>query len=133
MIEYSTKRALYFDPVSLRFDFKQNEDESLILYTIEEKRAVQQERYNHNSFDTQAKFGLDSNGRFAVVYSDRPLEEKKNIIRKKRKECFAIINRGNAWYNTLSSIQKTELDAWYQEWLSATDTLNLPIKPDWLV
>ena len=71
-----------------------------------------------------------------VVYAISILKtnfKKKNIIRKKRKECFAIINRGNAWYNTLSSIQKTELDAWYQEWLSATDTLNLPIKPDWLV
>lgn len=62
-------------------------------------------------------------------------------IRNLRQECFAIINRGELWYNRLSESQKQELDVWYQAWLDVTEDTNkdengnyiIPEKPSWLV
>lgn len=53
-------------------------------------------------------------------------------IRNLRQECFAIINRGELWYNRLSESQKQELDDWYQAWLDVTETKVIPKKPEWL-
>lgn len=54
-------------------------------------------------------------------------------IRTRREtECFPVINRGQLWYEGLTEEQKTELKAWYQAWLDATDTLAIPEKPGWL-
>ena len=47
-------------------------------------------------------------------------------------DCFPIINRGTAWYNSLTEEQKAELDAWYQAWLDVTETKIIPEKPEWL-
>ena len=47
-------------------------------------------------------------------------------------DCFPIINRGTAWYNSLTEEQKIELDAWYQAWLDVTETKVIPEKPTWL-
>ena len=47
-------------------------------------------------------------------------------------DCFPIINRGTAWYNSLTEEQKAELDAWYQAWLDVTETKVIPEKPTWL-
>ncbi len=47
-------------------------------------------------------------------------------------DCFPIINRGAAWYNSLTEEQKAELDAWYQAWLDITETKVIPEKPAWL-
>jgi hypothetical protein len=64
------------------------------------------------------------------VYHKYSIEE---LIRVKReKECFPIINRGQAWYNLLSYDQRQELDKWYIAWLNATETGIIPEKPEWL-
>jgi len=65
---------------------------------------------------------------------DELLEREKGILRLHRNaDCFSIINRGKLWYDSLSQQQLLELQAWYQAWLSVTDTLTVPDKPDWLV
>lgn len=84
-------------------------------------------------------------------YSDREATQeeidayKSNLelehIRNLRQECFAIINRGELWYNKLTEEQKQELDVWYQAWLDVTEETNkdengnyiIPEKPSWLV
>lgn len=54
-------------------------------------------------------------------------------LRKQREtECFSYVNRGLPWYDRLSDGQKSELEAWYADWLKVTDTLTVPAKPSWL-
>ena len=54
-------------------------------------------------------------------------------LRKRREtECFSYINRGQPWYERLTVEQKSELSAWYADWLKVTDTLTAPEKPSWL-
>ena len=61
------------------------------------------------------------------------LEKKQDAIRVHREEiCFPIINRGSAWYDTLTKEQYNELLAWYNAWLDATETLIEPEPPEWL-
>jgi hypothetical protein len=63
-----------------------------------------------------------------------PNWEKLKIkeIRDLREQCFKVVNRGLAWYNNLTDIQKQELQEWYQAWLDAPETLIIPEKPTWL-
>lgn len=51
---------------------------------------------------------------------------------KRQSECFAIINRGQLWYDTLNETQKAELSNWYRAWLDVTETKVEPTKPEWL-
>ena len=51
---------------------------------------------------------------------------------KRQKVCFPYINRGELWYNRLSSEQKDELNVWYQAWLDVTNTKVIPETPEWL-
>lgn len=61
------------------------------------------------------------------------VEEDRERIRALREiMCFPIINRGQAWYLTLTDAQKDELRVWYQAWLDAPQTLIVPSKPRWL-
>ena len=56
-----------------------------------------------------------------------------DVLRKQREiECFAIVNRGMVWYDTLTAEQKQELAEWYRAWLDVTDTRVIPTKPSWL-
>lgn len=56
-----------------------------------------------------------------------------NELRVQREEeCFAVINRGQLWYDSLTRQQYEELNDWYQAWLIVTDTLVIPQKPEWL-
>lgn len=58
---------------------------------------------------------------------------EQNEIRERREiECFSIMNRGIAWWEPLSDTQKQELRQWYQAWLNAPATLQIPTKPSWL-
>lgn len=60
-------------------------------------------------------------------------DELKDDLRNQRKaECFPIINRGQLWYESLTSSQKEELSKWYQDWLNVTETMVAPTKPEWL-
>lgn len=64
---------------------------------------------------------------------EQKLEREKQRLRQLReKECFVYINRGELWYNRLTSEEKIELDMWYQEWLNVTETFIIPTKPLWL-
>ena len=56
-----------------------------------------------------------------------------DIRRKREKECFEIVNRGEIWYKKLKKEQKEELEVWYDKWLNATETKTIPKKPDWLI
>lgn len=50
----------------------------------------------------------------------------------RRRECFATVNRGQVWYDTLSEQQRSEIKTWYIEWLNVTETFEIPSKPNWL-
>lgn len=60
-------------------------------------------------------------------------EQLKDAFRQRReKECFAVINRGQLWYESITLPQLLELRAWYKAWLNVTDTMDVPEKPAWL-
>ena len=56
----------------------------------------------------------------------------ENLRLKRQKDCFSVINRGLAWYKTLTAKQVAELDLWYQQWLDVTTTKQIPQKPYWI-
>ena len=61
------------------------------------------------------------------------LQGQQHLIRNKREEeCFPYINRGQLWYAKLTNEQLQELSKWYESWLNAPATLNIPPKPEWL-
>lgn len=72
--------------------------------------------------------------RYEIVKApELPLEIKKGNWRELREiKCFAVINRGQLWYDTLTESQKSELCAWYDAWLKVTETFVEPIMPTWL-
>lgn len=56
-----------------------------------------------------------------------------NYFRYRReKVCYSIVNRGQVWYNHLSTEQKAELNDWYEDWLDVTETLKEPDYLTWL-
>mgnify|MGYP006913557148 CR=1 FL=1 len=60
-------------------------------------------------------------------------EEKLDLLREQREiECFSIVNRGQLWYNTLTTEQVNELNQWYMAWLDVTETKIIPTRPIWL-
>lgn len=59
--------------------------------------------------------------------------DRQNKIRENREiNCFPIVNRGQPWYNTLSTEQIVEIQTWYQAWLDAPQTFVEPETPVWL-
>lgn len=66
-------------------------------------------------------------------YAQQVQEQAKADYRKRREtECFAVINRGQLWYENITLPQLLELRAWYKAWLDGTETLIVPDKPAWL-
>jgi len=59
-------------------------------------------------------------------------EQKENLCSRRETECFAVINRGQLWYEGISLSQLLELRQWYKAWLNVTTTLVAPEKPKWL-
>ena len=59
-------------------------------------------------------------------------EQKANLRSRRETECFAVINRGQLWYEGISLSQLLELRQWYKAWLNVTTTLVAPEKPKWL-
>ena len=59
-------------------------------------------------------------------------EQKENLRSRRETECFAVINRGQLWYEGISLSQLLELRQWYKAWLNVTTTLVAPEKPKWL-
>lgn len=77
----------------------------------------------------------DEHGRrFQICEPPEPTEEEiLDELRERRElECFPIINRGELWYDTLTTEQLQELDTWYHAWLDVTITKQIPQKPEWL-
>ena len=69
----------------------------------------------------------------ADAYEQHVTEERKAEYRERReKECFAIVNRGQLWYEGISIQQMLELRQWYKDWLNVTETMVVPEKPAWL-
>lgn len=58
--------------------------------------------------------------------------EIRQLRRRREEECFAVINRGELWYEHLTVPQKVELGHWYDAWLNVTETKVVPKKPEWL-
>ena len=73
-----------------------------------------------------------------LVKDDNKMEEivverkKDNLRGRRENECFSVINRGAAWYNTLTNEQSIELSVWYKAWLDVTDTMVVPECPEWI-
>jgi len=130
MEEMSNKTRLWFNPNDFTFHFTQ-EESNFILYTVEERNNIL-EQTSYEDFATKPKLALDSNNKLKVINEEKTIEEKQEYIRRHRKECFNIVNRGNTWFNSLNEVQKEEIQIWYQAWLDAPDTLVIPSKPIWL-
>lgn len=62
----------------------------------------------------------DEQGRRFQIIEIPPLTEEQtldNLRARREYECFAYVNRGVLWYNTLTTEQQQELNTWYQAWL----------------
>ena len=59
-------------------------------------------------------------------------ETKEEYRRRREKECFSVINRGQLWYEGITIQQMVELRQWYKAWLKVTETMVIPEKPEWL-
>ena len=69
----------------------------------------------------------------AILQEEVARDDKLRAIREQRElECFPVINRGKAWYDSLTEEQTMELNIWYEDWLNVTETLAPPSKPTWL-
>lgn len=98
-------------------------------FDVEEPEDTEFFEDNYESFRAEnGKLVFDK-----VKNKEVEAEHQKDEIRRHREEiCFPVINRGEAWYRTLSDKQKEELQDWYQKWLDATETLIEPETPTWL-
>ncbi len=69
----------------------------------------------------------------ADAYEAHVTEEIREEYRLRREtECFAVVNRGQLWYEGVSLTQLIELRQWYKAWLNVTETMVVPEKPTWL-
>ena len=64
-------------------------------------------------------------------------EQEKDVIRSRRySECFLVLARYSPFYYKALEISDpdkyAELNAWYQAWLDAPETLIIPTQPEWL-
>lgn len=76
---------------------------------------------------------VDMTSEEVVEFEAQQQEHLIADLRQRREiECYPIINRGELWYDNLTTEQRSELDVWYQDWLDVTDTLVVPDKPEWL-
>ncbi len=58
--------------------------------------------------------------------------QAQHLRAKRQVYCFDVVNRGQVWYETLSQVHRDELQAWYQAWLDAPQTLKEPSPLTWL-
>lgn len=121
---------LYFDENGFHERIEEAQPNHYVSST-EEQREVAAElnrRADENGNDVW-RIAPDETGK--PIVKQIP-QDKAQILRRKRKRVFSIVNRGPAWYNTLSNIQKEQLDTWYRAWLDAPSTLIEPTDPSWL-
>lgn len=69
-----------------------------------------------------------------IPYTEEELiiHKRESIRQQREAECFSVVNRGELWYEKLTEAQRKELSAWYEAWLDAPKTGNVPEKPIWL-
>lgn len=78
-------------------------------------------------FDIEKQTVVDFDNSFLIEQAEL------NELRKRREEeCFAVVNRGKLWYNTLTIEQEYELQEWYFAWLNVTETKLIPERPAWV-
>lgn len=65
----------------------------------------------------------------AALDRQRALDD---LRRRREAECFAVVNRGKVWYDTLTAEQTGQLAAWYKAWLDAPETGIAPETPDFI-
>ena len=103
-----------------------------------DEQTLRQPPYNFNFIEVDKEdcesCDFNDNLSFNIEkYNKRKENIKFDELRRRREvECFAIINRGKLWYDTLTEKQMVELKDWYIAWLDVTDTLIIPNKPNWL-
>ena len=92
---------------------------------------------NLDDFETNYhSYYLSDDGR--LIKSDdkqKEIEERRILVdlrALREKVCYPYINRGNLWYDKLSTERKEELAQWYQAWLDVTETRVIPETPIWL-
>lgn len=66
------------------------------------------------------------------VKSEEKLSTVDELRKKRAKECFPIVDRGELWYNNLTDEQYKELKDWRQAWLDVTETMIIPTAPKWI-
>lgn len=101
------------------------------LFYFDETYAEKAEWCNHNKHHIEEVESDEKGRRFVIVENETMSEEE--ILRERREdECFVFVNRGQAWYNTLTLQQQEELNEWYRAWLDVTEIKIVPNKPKWL-
>lgn len=128
------KNTQCINSVSTVYDNSLGDDFECAAYQPEWSEEQHYEFFQTHYITDGAHFFIDGE---IIVDSDlqtkRRLEEQRREIRISRQyECFNYINRGQLWYNRLTSEQLSELDIWYESWLNAPETLIVPEKPKWL-
>jgi hypothetical protein len=104
------------------------------VFTIKEYSDAYKYAVENDFLIIEQPRGVDGIRYFQIVEHPQPtIEEQKNALRRMREfKCFAIVNRGAVWYDTLTDENKKELSDWYQKWLDVTTTMQPPEKPEWL-
>ena len=127
---------IYYDKKDNSFNLVQDIQLSRYEITNEQQKNMFDEINKHSTEDTlygEWKIVPDIDGKPIVRYIERDTEELKKILRRLRNNrVFPIINRSNWWYNSLTQLQKDELQLWYKKWLDVTETLVIPERPTWL-
>lgn len=127
----------------LRINKKTNVIESVSCEPLEENDDAYSFLIEENIFDfCNNRPGLTDGGYFLLNNEivENVEETQKCLINREQKrlrelresECFTVINRGQLWYASLTSVQIQELTNWYQAWLDVTETLTAPTRLDWL-
>lgn len=119
-----------------RFFPSQDKDSTRYKISNEDKQKLLNELTISSMMNEEAYLELGTDkltGAPIAIKVKRDPNYLQNKMRNKReRECFPIINRGDFWYNTLTEIQKDEIQVWYQAWLDVTETLVVPEAPTWL-
>lgn len=111
-------------------------DSFAILGELLDSIEIEDKDINLNFF--QQHYGSYKLVNGSLVYDeekDKQIAEENELERLRilrEKECFSVINRGQAWYNSLTAEQTQELQLWYYAWLNVTETKEIPKKPDWI-
>ena len=75
-----------------------------------------------------AQVTLDADALTGVMHG----EATERIRMRRIVECFAIIDRGRLWYESLTQEQLAELAVWREAWLAAPASGVIPIIPEWI-